>query len=43
MDGHDHEWGPIEHAHFTGNPHRKCQVIGCRSITLDLDDDEPEN
>lgn len=37
---HDHVWGPIEHAHFTGNPHRKCQVSDCRWITLDPYDDD---
>jgi len=33
---HAHRWGPIERARFTGNPHRKCTVPGCREITLDL-------
>lgn len=36
---HDHQWGPVELARFTGNPHRKCQVAGCKAITLDLSDD----
>lgn len=40
---HDHSWGPVEHAFFTGNPHRKCTVEGCRHITLDLSDDEDED
>lgn len=35
---HEHQWGPVELAHFTGNPHRKCQV--CWWVTLDLHDDE---
>lgn len=37
-DYHEHEWGPVEHARFTGNPHRKC--TGCDEITLDLNDEE---
>jgi Domain of unknown function (DUF3560)/Family of unknown function (DUF6381) len=38
-----HEWGPVELAWMTGNPHRKCQRDGCRWVTLDLDDgDEGE-
>lgn len=32
---HVHQWGPIEHARLTGNPHRKC--TGCDVITLDLE------
>ena len=31
---HVHNWGPIEHARLTGNPHRKC--TGCSMVTLDL-------
>lgn len=38
--GHKHVWGPVERARMTGNPHRKCQVDGCREITLDLSDEE---
>lgn len=39
---HEHKWGPVAHAAFTGNPHRKCTVSGCTWITLDLrDDDDP--
>ena len=34
---HDHIWGPVEHARITGNPHLKCQVLGCRDISLDLE------
>jgi len=34
-----HKWGPFERARFTGNSHRKCQVAGCRAITLDGDDE----
>lgn len=37
---HEHQWGEVENAFITGNPHRKCQVPGCKSITLDLIDDE---
>lgn len=39
---HEHDWGPIEHARFTGEPHRKCQVEGCRWISLDFDDEPNE-
>jgi len=35
-----HVWGPFERARLTGNAHRKCQVPGCREITLDGDDEE---
>ena len=27
---HEHDFGPMEIAPMTGNPHRKCQVEGCR-------------
>jgi hypothetical protein len=37
---HDHDFGPMEIAPFTGNPHRKCQLEGCRFVSLDFDDDE---
>ena len=37
---HVHEWGEVEKAWLTGNPHRKCQVEGCKAITLDLSDEE---
>ena len=40
---HDHEWGQIEYAHFTGNPHRKCQIEGCHYVSLDLYDDIEED
>lgn len=36
---HEHDWGPIEYSRFSGNPHRACQIEGCRFITLDLDDE----
>lgn len=39
---HEHQWGPIERAWFSGNPHRKCQLDGCTVISLDLYDDEEE-
>ena len=35
-----HVWGPFENARFTGEPHRKCRVPGCRAITLDGDDEQ---
>ena len=38
LDAHVHEWGDVEEARFTGNPHRKCK--GCREITMDLDTDD---
>ena len=38
LEDHEHEWGAIEHATFTGNPHRKCKH--CKQITLDLYDDD---
>jgi hypothetical protein len=41
-DDHEHVWGPVEEARFTGNPHRSCQVPGCREITLDLSDDDSD-
>ena len=39
-DKHEHTWGPVEYARLTGNPHRKCQVVGCWMVSLDLDDDD---
>jgi hypothetical protein len=35
MSEHIHNWGPIESARFTGNPHRRC--LDCRAVTLDLE------
>ena len=41
-DDCEHEWGPVEIALFTGNPHRRC--LNCRAITLDLtDEEEPDD
>lgn len=37
---HEHQWGEVELARFTGNPHRKCQVPGCKELTMDWGDDE---
>lgn len=37
---HEHEWGPVEISRFAGTPHRKCQVVGCKEISLDLDDND---
>ncbi len=39
-ENHEHVWGPVEKARFTGNPHRKCRVAGCSEITLDLDEED---
>lgn len=39
---HEHKWGEVERATFTGNPHRKCQIEDCRVITLDLSDEEDD-
>lgn len=39
-EDHEHIWGEVELAHFTGNPHRKCTVGYCNHVTLDLHDDE---
>lgn len=36
---HEHEWGPVEYAHITGNPHRKC---ACGFVSLDLTDDDDD-
>lgn len=36
---HEHVWGDVERSPMAGNPHRKCQVSGCKEITLDLVDD----
>lgn len=33
---HEHDYGPVEHAFLTGEPHRKCRVDGCAFISLDL-------
>jgi len=40
MSAHEHQWGPVEIARMTGNPHRKC--TGCRFISLDIDDEEDD-
>jgi hypothetical protein len=37
---HECEYGDLELARFTGNPHRKCTVTGCRNVTIDFDDDD---
>lgn len=41
QDDCPHEWGPVEIARMTGNPHRRCTL--CRFVTLDLTDDESED
>lgn len=38
---HECQWGPIEHAFFTGNPHRKCKLCGI--VSLDLEDDDEDD
>lgn len=40
---HEHVWGPVEYARLTGNPHRKCQVDGCRFVSLDLDAEDDDS
>jgi hypothetical protein len=39
---HEHIWGEVEESRMTGTPHRKCQVEGCKVVSLDLDDDMEE-
>lgn len=39
---HVHEWGPMELAWMTGNPHRKCLGEGCNVVSLNFDDDDDE-
>lgn len=41
MNECEHEFGPVEIARFTGNPHRRC--IHCRFVTLDLTDEEDDD
>lgn len=36
---HEHKWGPWEQSRLAGNWHRKCQVPGCKDISLDNDDE----
>lgn len=38
-EDHEHVWGLVELSRFTGNPHRKCQVSGCKCINMDLSDE----
>lgn len=38
FDEHEHQWGPLEQSRFAGTIHRKCQVPGCKVISLDDDD-----
>ncbi len=42
MPDHEHVYGPVELSRFTGNPHRKCTVPGCKFITLDLTDEDDD-
>ena len=41
-EDHEHDWGPVERSRFAGTLHRKCQVAGCKHVTLDLTDEEGE-
>lgn len=34
------KYGPVQHARFTGEPHRKCEKCGW--VTLDLTDDDTD-
>ncbi len=34
------QWGEWERSNLAGTLHRKCQVAGCKNVTLDGDDDE---
>lgn len=34
--GHEHDYGPMQHGIFTGEPSRPCRL--CNFMTLDLDD-----
>lgn len=45
VEEHDHEWGAIDRAPYTGTPHRKCIEPFCRVVSIDLDDElfEEEN
>ncbi len=42
MSEHEHVWGPVEVSHLAGTFHRKCQVVFCKVISLDLSDDDFE-
>lgn len=35
-----HQWGEMECARFTGEPHRKCRRSGCKAVSLDIGDDD---
>lgn len=37
---HEHQWGPTTMSRLAGTPHRKCQVPGCRAVSLDGEEDE---
>ncbi len=36
---HVHKFGPFERSRFAGTLHRKCQVPGCRDVSLDGDEE----
>ena len=42
LEEHEHIWGKFELSRFTGNPHRHCQIPGCRAITMDSDEDDDD-
>ena len=39
-EDHIHVWGPIQRSRIAGTLHRECEVIGCKFISLDLDESE---
>lgn len=42
-DDHIHIWErEVRNSHMAGTPHRVCLVPGCRSISLDLEDEDLE-
>lgn len=40
---HEHQWGEVERARFTGIPQRKCKIPFCNAFTMDLSDDEDDS
>jgi hypothetical protein len=40
---HEHVFGPFEVSQFGGDCCRRCQVDGCKFISLDPDEDEDED
>ena len=37
MSEHEHVFGLFEHSRLAGTLHRKCQIVGCRVVSLDGD------